>query len=192
LDGLNALVDEIAAIAGPGRALAVETDITDLESCANCLRAAVDAFGVLHVLVNNARRLRRDPGKPEAAGHLPFWAVDPILYRETVEVNVAGTFFMSRPVTPYFIEMGYGINLTTSLRNFYPVGQSPYGVTKAAIDSSTYIWARDLEGKGVTVNALLPAAPATTPRSAAPGRERLAKGVKADFSFYPKFCPDKS
>jgi NAD(P)-dependent dehydrogenase (short-subunit alcohol dehydrogenase family) len=61
----------------PGRALAVETDITDLKSCANCLRAAVDAFGVLHVLINNARRLRRDAGKPEAAGHLPFWAVDP-------------------------------------------------------------------------------------------------------------------
>ena len=156
--GLNAVAEEIAAIAGPGRARAVETDITDLDSCANCLRAAVDAFGVLHVLVNNARRLRRDADKPEAAGHLPFWAVDPVLYRETVEVNVAGTFFMSRTVTPYFIEMGYGkiINLTTSLRNFYSVGQSPYGVTKAAIDSSTYIWARDLEGKGVTVNALLP------------------------------------
>jgi len=81
-----------------------------------------------------------------------------VLYRETVEVNVAGTFFMSRTVAPYFIEKGYGkiINLTTSLRNFYSVGQSPYGVTKAAIDASTYIWSRDLEGKGVTVNALLP------------------------------------
>jgi NAD(P)-dependent dehydrogenase (short-subunit alcohol dehydrogenase family) len=97
VDGLNAVAQEIAAIAGPGRALAVETDITDLKSCANCLRAAVDTFGVLHVLVNNARRLRRDADKPEeAAGHLPFWAVDPVLYRETVEVNVTGTYFMSR------------------------------------------------------------------------------------------------
>ena len=124
MDGLNAVAEEIAAIAGPGRALAVETDITDLQSCANCLRAAGDAFGALHVLVNNARRLRRDAGKPEAAGHLPFWAVDPVLYRETVEVNVAGTFFMSRTVAPYFIEKGYGkiINLTTSLRNFYKRG----------------------------------------------------------------------
>jgi hypothetical protein len=43
MDGLDAVVEEIAAIAGPGRAPAVETDITDLESCANCLRAAVDA-----------------------------------------------------------------------------------------------------------------------------------------------------
>lgn len=158
LDGLNTLAQEIAVTAGAGRALAVETDITDVESCTNCLRAAVDAFGVVHVLVNNARRLRRDADKPESAGHLPFWAVDPVLYRETVEVNVAGTFLISRAVTPYFIARGYGkiINLTTSLRNFYSPGQSPYGVTKAAIDSSTYIWARDLENKGVTVNALLP------------------------------------
>ena len=96
VDGLNAVAQEIAAIAGRGRALAVETGITDLKSCANCLRAAVDTFGVLHVLVNNARRLRRDAYKPEAAGHLPFWAVDPVLYRETVEVNVTGTYFMSR------------------------------------------------------------------------------------------------
>ena len=49
------------------------------------------------MLVNNARRLRRDSGKPEAAGHMPFWAVDPVLYRETVEVNVAGTFLSGRP-----------------------------------------------------------------------------------------------
>ena len=158
MDGLNAVAKEIAAIAGPGRAMAVETDITDVDSCANCLKAAAAAFGAVHVLINNARRLRRDADKPEAAGHLPFWAVDPVLYRETVEVNVAGTFFMARTVAPYFTQKGYGkiINLTTSLRNFYSAGESPYGVTKAAIDSSTYIWARDLEGKRVTVNALLP------------------------------------
>lgn len=158
MDGLKAVADEIDAIAGTGRALAVETDITDLQSCRNCLRAAVGAFGELDVLVNNARRLRRDADNPETAGHQAFWRMDPEMYRQTVEVNVTGTFFMSRTVAPYFVERNYGkiINLTTSLRNFYSVGQSPYGVTKAAIDSSTYIWARDLEGKGVTVNALLP------------------------------------
>jgi hypothetical protein len=55
MDGLDAVVEEIAAIAGPGRAPAVETDITDLESCANCLRAAVDAFGVLHGMRGRGR-----------------------------------------------------------------------------------------------------------------------------------------
>lgn len=182
LHGLKAVAAEIEDIAGPGRALPVETDITDLASCEDCLRAAVGAFGVVHVLVNNARRLRRDPGKPEQAGHLVFWECDPDLYRQTVEVNVTGTFFMTRTVAPYFVEMGYGkiINLSTSVRNFYSQGESPYGVTKAALDSSTYIWAEDLRDKGVTVNALLPGGACDNGdpnRSPAPGRALLPADI---------------
>jgi NAD(P)-dependent dehydrogenase (short-subunit alcohol dehydrogenase family) len=133
---------------------------------------------VLHALVNNARRLRRDRGKPEQGGHLPFWKTDPQLYRETVEVNVTGTFFMSRTVARYFVEKGYGkiINLSTSVRNFHSRHQSPYGVNKAAIDSSTYIWAQDLMDKGVTVNALLPGGACDNgdrERDSVPGRELL-------------------
>ncbi|MDX1483059.1 MAG: SDR family NAD(P)-dependent oxidoreductase [Alphaproteobacteria bacterium] len=178
VSGLKSVADEIADIAGPGRALVAETDITDPASCENCLRAAVGAFGSLDVLVNNARRLRRDAGRPETAEHRVFWESDPEIYRQTVEVNVTGTFFMSRTVAPYFVEMGYGkiINLTTSVRNFYGERQSPYGVTKAAIDSSTYIWARDLRDRGVTVNALLPGGACDTGdpnRPPAPGRKLL-------------------
>lgn len=178
IDGLNRVASEIEGIAGPGRALAVKTDITDLASCENCLSAALREFGVLHVLVNNARRLRRDPGKPEQAGHQLFWETDPQLYRETVEVNVTGTFLMARTAARYFVEQGYGkiINLSTSVRNFYSRGQSPYGVTKAAIDSSTYIWAQDLKSKGVTVNALLPGGASDTGdtnRDSVPGRKLL-------------------
>ena len=73
-------------------------------------------------------------------------------------MNVTGTFLMARTGARYFVEKGSGkiINLTTSIRNFYDERQSPYGVTKAAIDSSTYIWSQDLKGTGVTVNAMLP------------------------------------
>jgi NAD(P)-dependent dehydrogenase (short-subunit alcohol dehydrogenase family) len=178
VDGLKRVAAEIADVAGPGRALAVKTDITDLASCENCLKAAIGEFGVLHVLVNNARRLRRDAGKPEQAGHPLFWETDPQLYRETVEVNVAGTFFMARTAARYFVEKGYGkiINLSTSVRNFYSKRQSPYGVTKAAIDASTYIWAQDLMGKGVTVNTLLPGGACDngdTNRDSVPDRELL-------------------
>ena len=182
VDGLTRVAAEIEDIAGRGRAVAVKTDITDLASCENCLNAAIAEFGVLHVLVNNARRLRRDPGKPEQGGHPLFWETDPQLYRETVEVNVTGTFFMTRTVARYFVEKGYGkiINLSTSIRNFYSRRQSPYGVTKAAIDSSTYIWAQDLMNKGVTVNALLPGGACDngdTNRDSVPGRDLLPVDV---------------
>jgi 3-oxoacyl-[acyl-carrier protein] reductase len=180
--GLEAVAAEIGELAGPGRALAVETDITDPASCGNCLKATVEAFGGLDVLVNNARRLRRDPGNPETAGHLVFWESDPEIYRQTVEVNVTGTFIMARAVAPYFVEKGSGkiINITTSIRNFYSERQSPYGVTKAAIDSSTYIWSRDLKDTGVTVNVLLPGGACDTGdpnRPPAPERELLPVDV---------------
>jgi 3-oxoacyl-[acyl-carrier protein] reductase len=177
VDGLKAVAAEIGDIAGPGHALVVETDITKPVSCENCLNATVEAFGGPQALVNNARRLRRDPGVPDTAGHLAFWESDPEIYRQTVEVNVTGTFIMSRAVTPYFIEKGYGkiINITTSIVNLYGERQSPYGVTKAALDSSTYIWSRDLKDTGVTVNALLPGGACDTDpnRPSLPGRKLL-------------------
>ncbi len=182
VDGLKAVAAQINDIAGPGRALVVETDITDVSSCENCLKATIETFGALDVLVNNARRLRRDADNPGTADHLVFWETDPEIYRQSVEVNVTGTFIMARAVTPYFIEKGCGkiINLTTSIRNFYGQRQSPYGVTKAAIDSSTYIWAQDLKGTGVTVNALLPGGACDTGdpnRPPMPGRVLLPVDV---------------
>ena len=157
-DGLHAVAHEIERIAGKGHALVVPTDITDLHACENCRKRTLDVFGDLHVLVNNARRLHRDVGIPADGNNLVFWESDPEIYRQTVEVNVTGTFLMARTAARHFIRQGYGkiINLTTSIHNFFRERQSPYGVTKAAIDASTYIWSQDLKGKGVDVNCLLP------------------------------------
>lgn len=155
--GLKAVAGEVEAIAGKGHALAVPTDITDLAACQNCLKQTLDTFGELHVLVNNARRLHRDKGMEEGNNKV-FWESDPVVYKQTITVNVTGTYYMARTVAPYFIEKGDGkiINLTTSVHNFFRERQSPYGVTKAAIDASSYIWAQDLKDTGVTANALLP------------------------------------
>jgi len=157
-DGLDAVAAEINDAVGAGHALAVETDITDLESCRACLARTLEEFGELHVLVNNARRAHRGPGLPAAGNSFLFWETNPKIYKESVEVNVTGTFFMAYTIAPYFIEKGYGkiINLTTSVRNFSGRMNSPYGVTKAAVDAETYIWAKDLDGTGVSCNALLP------------------------------------
>jgi NAD(P)-dependent dehydrogenase (short-subunit alcohol dehydrogenase family) len=157
-EGVRAITREIEGIAGKGHALGVETDITDLAACENCLKRTLDVFGGLDVLVNNARRLHRGPGIPASGNNLPFWETDPEIYKQTVAVNVTGTFFMARTAANYFLVRGAGkiINLTTSLRNFFRERQSPYGVTKVAIDASTYIWAEDMKDKGITVNALLP------------------------------------
>jgi 3-oxoacyl-[acyl-carrier protein] reductase len=59
---------------------------------------------------------------------------------------------------------GFGriINITTSLPTMQRRNNSPYGVTKAAIEAETLIWAQELNGTGVTVNSLIPGGAADT------------------------------
>ena len=65
------------------------------------------------------------------------------------------------------------------MTSFYTMmmdGFSPYGPSKAALESATVIWSKDLAGTGVTVNALLPGRPANThmiPQSEIPDRSTL-------------------
>jgi NAD(P)-dependent dehydrogenase (short-subunit alcohol dehydrogenase family) len=158
-EGLKTVAAEIEAL-GSGRGIVNFVDITDLESCQALVQATIEQAGRLDVLVNNARRLHRGPGIPPQGNSLPLFDTDPEIYKETVTVNVIGTFFMSRAAVEHFRKQGKGkiVNLTTSMRHFFSPHDSPYGVTKAGIEASTQIWSRDLEGTGVTVNSLLPGA----------------------------------
>lgn len=157
LKGLKAVAAGVDSM-GSGRAIVHFVDITDIESCRVLVRATIEQAGRIDVLVNNARRLSIGPGLPPYGNSLPLFETNPEIYKETVTVNVVGTFFMSRAVVEHFLKEGKGkiINLSTSLNHFYRKHDSPYGVTKSGIEASTQIWARDLEGTGITVNSLLP------------------------------------
>ena len=149
---------EIEAKHGKGRALAVAADITKKADCQRILSTALERFGGLHVLVNNARRPHRGPGLPAEGNSLAFWESNPEIWQETVQVNVNGTFLVSHVIVPHMIKQRWGriINLTTSLDTMQRGHNSPYGVTKAALEAATMIWAQDLLGSGVTVNSLIP------------------------------------
>jgi 3-oxoacyl-[acyl-carrier protein] reductase len=157
-DLLRLVADEIAARHGAGRALVAPTDITVRGDCESLVERTLGTFGALHVLVNNARRPHRGPGLPPEGNSLPFWRSDADIWQQTVNVNVNGTFLLSHVVAPHLIEQGWGriVILTTSLATMQGRNNSPYGVTKAALEAATLIWAQDLEGTGVTVNSLLP------------------------------------
>ena len=157
-DLLDKVAAEIEAKAGPGRALVVRTDITVRADCERMLAESIRRFGRLDVLVNNARRPVRGPGLPPAGNFLPFWESNPEIWQESVQVNVNGSFQMAHVVTPHLIKNGWGriININTSLGGLSQSRNSHYGVTKAALESATLIFAADLAGTGVTVNTLLP------------------------------------
>ena len=149
---------ELDKLAGAQCSLAVATDSLCLDQCRHAVQRAVEVFGQCDVLFNNARRFMRGPGLPPQGNSLPFYETNPDIYKQTVQVNVIGTFFMARAAVEHFRTKGSGkiINVSTSRRNFSGPRNSPYGVTKAAIESETLIWARDLDGSGITVNSLLP------------------------------------
>jgi len=75
-----------------------------------------------------------------------------------VATNVNGPFFMSRAAAPHMMRQRWGriINISINHETMRRPGFSPYGPSKAALESETIIWAQDLAGTGVTVNALLP------------------------------------
>lgn len=176
-DLLDTLASEIDAKVGAGRAVPVRTDITVRADCERVLQDGIRHFGGLHVLVNNARRPVRGPGLPAAGNFLPFWESNPDIWQESVHVNVNGTFLISHVVAPHLIRQRWGriININTSLGGLSQGHNSPYGVTKAALESATLIWAADLADTGVTVNSLLPGGACDTDptRPPMPGRALL-------------------
>ena len=157
-DLLAKVAAEIEERHGAGRALPVTVDITSEADCQRLLSDVVERFGALHVLLNCARRSSRGPGLPETGNKLKFWESDVAIWQDTVRVAVNGTFVISRTLVPQMIAQGWGriINITTSLGTMQRRFNSPYGVTKAALEAASMIWAQDLDGTGVTVNTLTP------------------------------------
>lgn len=156
------LLDEVCSLIsekyGAGRAIAIPTDITRRGDCERLLAASTAAFGGLDVLINNARRAHRGPGLPPKGNALPFWESNAEIWQETIQVNVNGTFLLTHVIAPHMIKRGAGriINITTSLSTMQRRHNSPYGMTKAALEAATMIWAQDLLETGVTVNSLIP------------------------------------
>ena len=150
--------EEAAAEVVDGGAIGIAADINRIADCERLVVECRERLGGLHILVNAARRPHRGPGLPTSGNSLPFWESDPRIWQETVETNVVGTFFLSRTVTPHLMAQKWGriINITTSSSGMSGARGSPYGLTTAALEAATMIWAADLKGTGVTVNSLLP------------------------------------
>lgn len=175
-DEANVAAHAAAGQDGAGRALALAGDIRDLAACRAAVARTVEAFGGLDILVNNAALGPTHIERAPATRSYLFHEADPQAWADVIAVNVTGTFFMAHCAAPVMAERGWGriINITTSLATMQRGGNSPYGVTKAAIEAETLIWARDLASTGVTVNSLIPGGAADTDFVSARGRAAIA------------------
>ena len=88
-----------------------------------------------------------------------FWEVEPdTCWRMVIDTNVNGPFLMARCAVPHMVRAGWGriVNISVNHSTMRRTGFSPYGPSKAALESETVIWGQNLHGTGVTVNASLP------------------------------------
>lgn len=132
-------------------------DITDPAACASIVEKTQERFGAVHVLINNAALGMGEVG-PHVSRLVPFYDVPIDLWHRIVHTNIHGAFHMARAAVPLLLRQNWGriVNLSTGMRTMVHAGFSPYGPSKAAVEAMTAIWAKDLAGTGVTVNALLP------------------------------------
>ena len=118
----------------------------------------VERFRKVDVLVNTAGRGMKYVSPEFLTEPIRFWETGPEVWKMLVETSVNGPFFMARALVPGMLEAGGGSLVNVSI-NYEPMkhrGFSPYGPLKAALESESVVYARDLEGTAVRLNGLLP------------------------------------
>jgi len=154
---IQRVADEAKA-AESGVIRALTADVTSEEDCRSAVSEAIHEFGAIHILVNNAGRGMRFVSEGFLETPTKFWQTDPVVWRMIVDTNVNGPFLMAHAAAPHMIKQRWGriVNISMNHETMRRAGFSPYGPSKAALESETVIWAQDLAGTGVTVNSLLP------------------------------------
>jgi 3-oxoacyl-[acyl-carrier protein] reductase len=136
--------------AAGSRAALVQGDVAKPEQVQRIVDAALDAFGKIDVLINNAGGLIQRRAVAD---------VDGDLYDTIMDVNTRSVFEFCRRVVPIMQRQGHGniINLTSiSARNGGGGGSVIYSASKGAVSTLTRGLAKELAGQNIRVNAISP------------------------------------
>jgi 3-oxoacyl-[acyl-carrier protein] reductase len=184
--------DRVRSLAAEGaEAAGVVADLGDPRAARAVVAFALERFGRLDVLVNNAGMGR--VGAPEVVK--PFAALSPEDWRASLEANLLTAVHVTRAALPALRRSGAGrvVNVTsvTGPISSNP-GESPYAAGKAALTGLTHTLALELARRHVTVNAVAPgwiATAASTPaerragRATPPGRAGRPEEVAEAIAF---------
>lgn len=155
-------IDKVAAdlkVLG-GEALAITTDVTIPEQVDNMVRQTVDAFGRIDILVNNA-------GGAHVIGNAE--ELSPTGWKETIDLNLNGTFFCAAAAGKVMIEQKGGriINISSVAGIKGASNMAPYGAAKAGVINLTLSLANGWAEYNINVNCIAPGLTAT------PGLKRM-------------------
>ncbi|GHO98440.1 3-oxoacyl-ACP reductase [Reticulibacter mediterranei] len=155
----QAELDQLAKQDGSERVLALLADVTDFEACTRVVDQTTQRFGHIDILVNNAGRGLKYVSSSFLMEPTRFWETEPSVWRMIVETNVNGPFYMARAVVTHLLEQQHAgsiINISMNYEGMKRRGFSPYGPSKAALESASAIWAQELNEARIRVNVLLP------------------------------------
>ncbi|GGI04149.1 SDR family NAD(P)-dependent oxidoreductase [Egicoccus halophilus] len=143
-----AVVDEIEAAGGT--AIAVEASVAERASAEDIVARALDAFGQVDGLVNNAGILR----------DRSFAKMTEQEVRDVLEVHLLGAFHLTAAVWPHFKEQGFGriVNTTSPAGLFGNFGQANYASAKMGLVGLTRTLAIEGARAGINVNIVAPLA----------------------------------
>ena len=158
-EGASVLVSDIneskatrvaeAIISSGHRAMPVRTDVTKEDETDSMVERAIDNYGTVSILVNNAGILY-----PTLIDYVTKAEWDQVL-----DVNLNGTFLCSKAVLPTMKEKGYGriVNMSSSAgRSVSTLGGVHYTAAKAGVLGFTRAMAKEVAPFGITVNAVCP------------------------------------
>lgn len=146
------------AIADPGQCITIRADVQDWDDCQRTVEETLNAFGRIDVLINNAGRGSREYKVTMGADTTRFWDVPVESWRSVIDTNLTGSFQMTKATVPHMMERQFGkvFSISTSLTTMIGTGLSPYGASKAGLETAHIVWARELADHNVDVNILLP------------------------------------
>jgi len=146
MDAAVAVVEEITAAGG--KALAVQADVSVEEDANRLIKTAVDTYGKLDILINNAGTTRDNVIM--LMGAEDFDAV--------IQTNLRSTWLCSKAAVRTMMRKRYGriVNITSISGIMGNAGQTNYSASKAGIIGLTKSLAREVASRGITVNAVAP------------------------------------
>lgn len=128
-----------------GKAMAIQADVSNTADVKALFDKAIDHFGKIDVLVNNAGIMLTKPIKDTTDED----------FNRQFEVNVKGTFNTLREAATRLADHGSIINLSSTTTRLMMPGYGSYVATKGAVEQLTRVFSKEV-GRGINVNAILP------------------------------------
>jgi NAD(P)-dependent dehydrogenase (short-subunit alcohol dehydrogenase family) len=147
---IESVADEVRAEGR--RAVSVVSDVADLGAVEQLAARTLDELGRVDFIVNNAGAARGEDRKPVID-------LDPALWRQVIDVNLTGSFYMSKVFGRCLVEAGKGgaiINISSIAGKRLGPQTAAYSASKAGLQALTACMAQEVGMAGVRVNAICP------------------------------------